>query len=141
MEICRQVFVYDCSRASDESALVCDDPSLAHQSFKEECDINTIIDRFGIGQVPEMEFPAFQNADFTEVVDYQTALNQVIAADAAFMQLPAKVRSRFGNDPAAFVDFCSDPANGRELVDMGLALKNPNFKDDFQEPANPAAQS
>jgi len=59
--------------------------------------------------------------DFSEVVDYRTALEQVAKADEAFMALPAKVRARFSNDAAEFLDFVHNPANKEELVSMGLA--------------------
>lgn len=98
---------------------------MTKQSFKEECDINTLVQRFGLtGQLPEnVRAPVY--GDFTEVVDYQSALNAVIAADASFMELPASVRSRFANNPALFVDFCSDPANREEAIKLGLVVPPP----------------
>ena len=38
-------------------------------------------------------------------------MNAVRGAEESFMAMPAEVRSRFGNDPQAFVEFCSDEAN------------------------------
>lgn len=37
--------------------------------------------------------------DVSEVMDYQEALNKVIAVKDAFMQLPAEKRREFGDDP------------------------------------------
>uniref|UniRef100_UPI004048CFD7 hypothetical protein n=3 Tax=Bacteria TaxID=2 RepID=UPI004048CFD7 len=49
----RNPYNYDTNLASEESALYCEDGSRAKQSFKEECDINTIVKRFSVtGQVP-----------------------------------------------------------------------------------------
>ena len=115
--------VYDADLLSEKTALRCEDKSLTHQSFKEECDINTILDRFGItGELPEnLEYSV--NTDFAETFDFQSAQNQLIEAKNSFMALPAKVRSRFDNDPGLFVDFCSDPNNVQEMIDLGLAVK------------------
>jgi phage internal scaffolding protein len=43
-----------------------------------------------------------------------------MAAQDSFLALPAKVRARFDNDPALFVDFASDEANRDELKALGL---------------------
>lgn len=114
---------YDMSVASDESGLICSDPSLAQQQFREDSDINTIIRRFNLsGQLPQ-GVSAPQYGDFTAVTDYHSALNVVRAADEAFMALPAHVRKQFSDDPAAFVDFAVDPKNFDELEKMGLTVK------------------
>lgn len=126
MPFVRSPYNYDLDAASNEAGLSCEDESRAKQAFKDECDINTIVRRFNLtGQLPSSVHRAPQYGDFEEVVDYQTALNTVIAAQGAFNALPAAVRSRFGNDPAAFVDFCSDSANLDQLRDWGLAVQPP----------------
>jgi phage internal scaffolding protein len=118
----RTPYNYDVNEASDASGLVCDDPSLAQQHAKDECDINTIVRRFGLtGELPS-NVRAPQYGDFTDAVDYHTALNAVRAADEAFMQLPADVRTRFNNDAGAFVDFVSDDSNRAEAEKLGLVL-------------------
>lgn len=117
----RSAYNYDRDAASDESGLMCSDPSLAQQQFREESDINTIVKRFNLtGQLPEqVSMPTY--GDFDVVVDYKSALDAVIAADAAFMALPAHIRARFDNDAGAYVDFCSDLSkNAEEAVKLGL---------------------
>lgn len=116
----RTPYNYDTMEASDASALTCDDPSLAQQHMKEESDINTIVRRFGLtGELPSgVRMP--QYGDFTGVTDYHTALNAVIAAQDSFAQLPADIRTRFGNDAAAFVDFCMKEENRAEAEKLGL---------------------
>lgn len=112
---------YDAEALSIETGLECNDPSLAQQHMRDETDINEIVRRFGLtGELPEaVRRPTY--GDFTGVFDYQSALNAVRAADEAFGEMPAHVRARFGNDAAAFVEFCSDPANAEEFVKLGLA--------------------
>ena len=122
----RIVDVYDAERVSDETALVCPDESLTHQEFKDESDINTIIDRFGIGENPIEAQQWVTNVDIADAPNnYQDVMNQLNLARDQFMALPAKVRSQFDNDPARFVDFVSDPSNGEELVRLGLAEVRP----------------
>lgn len=116
----RTPYNYDRDAASTDSGLRCEDPSLAVQDQRDEVDINTIVRRFGLtGKLPEdVRAPTY--GDFTGVGDYQSALNAVLAADAAFMEMPAEVRARFDNDAAKFVDFCSDKANAEEMAKLGL---------------------
>ena len=139
----RSQFNYDTNAASDESGLMCSDPSLAQQSFREECDINTIVKRFNLtGELPSgVSAPLY--GDFCEVTDYHSALNVVKAADAAFLSLPAEVRARFGNDPGLFVDFISDEKNRAEAEQLGLVIGKNNLdsnpEDLSQKPSDSAA--
>lgn len=121
----RTPYNYSIELASLESGLACPEPTMAQQQFKDECDINLIAERFGLtGLLPQgAVMPTFQ--DFDGVFDYQTAMNAVLAADAAFMGLPANVRERFGNDPQAFVEFCSDSRNREEAAKLGLVPRPP----------------
>lgn len=118
----RSAFNYDMDAASDRTGLTCDDPSLAVQSSRDEVDINTIVRRFGLtGQLPaEVSIP--QYGDFSEVVDFHSAMNLVSQAREGFDRMPPQVRARFSNDPGVFVDFCSDPDNADELVKLGLRI-------------------
>lgn len=119
----RSAYGYDADLVSYETGLDCVEPSMTQQSFKEECDINTILERFNVtGQVPVSPIDP-QYGDFSGVTDYQSALNAVIAAQAGFDSLPARVRERFANDPAAFVDFCLDESNREEMIQLGLVIE------------------
>lgn len=121
----RTPFNYDMDAASEETGLKCEDPTRAQQQFKEDADINTLVQRFGItGTMPVMNRIPTQG-DFTGVTDYHSALNALIAADAEFMKLPAEVRTRFDNDAGKFLDFTSNPENLPELRKMGLAKPEP----------------
>lgn len=117
----RSAYNYDVEEASLESGLECKDDSLAIQSQAEEADINTIVKRFGVtGQLPQVSrLPSYE--DFEGIFDYRSAMDAVVEADRLFMQVPAKIRARFSNDPAEFVAFCSAPGNLPELRRMGLA--------------------
>lgn len=102
-------------------ALYCEDPSLAIQSQKDEADINKIVRDFGVtGRMPQsVRLPEY--GDFSGVDDYRSAIEAVRAAEAAFLEVPSKVRAEFNHDPGAWASFCLDPANLPRLREWGLA--------------------
>lgn len=116
----RAAYNYDMDKASLDNGLTCNDKTLAQQHFKEECDINTIVERFGLtGEVPTLQqLPAYQ--DYEGIFDFQTAMNQVRLANEEFMTLPAKIRARFNNEPQRFLEFCADDDNRDEARKLGL---------------------
>lgn len=90
------------------------------QSFKEECDINTIMSQYiQTGELPDMRERAPQYLDVTGQ-DFQTQMEFVAGAHTMFHELPSSVRTKFGNDVAAFLDFTSNPNNRSEMAQMGL---------------------
>ncbi|AXL14665.1 internal scaffolding protein [Microviridae sp.] len=97
-------------------------PSLTHQASKRECDVNNIMAKWAkTGMIDHVNRYPGEYGDFTNVPsDYQESLNAVLAADEQFSSLPSKVRARFGNNPAAFLDFVSDSENVDEMIKMGL---------------------
>lgn len=124
----RSAYNYDRRKASVDAGLRCEDPSLAQQSQKSESDINVIVKRFGLtGQMPSgVRAPQF--GDFTQVGDFRDAMDAIIAAENSFMQMPADVRKRFGNDPQSFLEFCSSADNLDEMRKLGLAVPAPDNK-------------
>jgi len=95
-------------------------PGRTKQSFKDECDINTIMRRYqATGELPNINTLEPQYLDATGF-DYQEHQNFIAGANSMFHQLPSAVRTRFGNSPAEFLDFCSHEKNRPELAEMGL---------------------
>lgn len=121
---CRAPYNYDMDLASDKHGLKCEDTSLTQQQFKEESDINTIVDRFmKSGVLPSpVNMPQYMDSD--GIFDFQTAMNYVRQADENFMRMDAKVRARFNNSPQEFLMFFADPANTDEAIRLGLAIPN-----------------
>ena len=116
----RTPYNYDTNVASDESGVACEEPSLAQQHFKDECDINTILRQFNVtGLLPQSPLSP-RYGDFTGIVDYQSALNAVMAAEDGFMTLPADTRAMFGNDPEQLINFLDNPANKEQAIKLGL---------------------
>lgn len=101
-----------------------DMPSLTKQSFKDECDINNIIKKFNAtGQLPDLIMKNPLYGDFSNVPNYQEACEIVSRAESSFSMLDAKLRKRFQNDPAQFLDFINDPENLEESYDLGLRVR------------------
>lgn len=100
------------------------EPSRTKQSFKDECDINNIVKSFRTVQdILDLTARNKQGvfADLPDQFEYQEGLNTIIQARTAFDALPARIRNRFENDPAQFLEFMSDPGNQDEWVKLGLA--------------------
>lgn len=109
---------------NEETGEVFTPPRRVKQSFAAECDINNILKQFKMtGQIQHMSAKAAQGVyeDLPDPIDFQQALNTVMDAEASFSTLPSQIRDRFGNDPAAFLDFMANPSNQDEIIKLGLA--------------------
>lgn len=127
----RAPYSYDADAVSRETGVdMTGVADMAQQQFKDEADINTIVKRFGLtGELPEnVRLPV--SGDFTGIGDFQSAMNAVRAAEESFMQVPAHIRARFGNDPAALIDFLGDDKNRDEALKLGLLRPPPEVTRD-----------
>lgn len=97
-----------------------DDSLYTDQSFRDEADINTIMARYqSTGEMPVLNEMQGQWLDVTEM-DFQRHMDFIIDAQNLFDQLPSDLRDRFGNDPGAFLGFCSQESNREEMAKLGL---------------------
>lgn len=95
-------------------------PSRTKQSFKDECDINTIMRRYeqtGVLSHVSKRVPQYIDATGLE---YQAAMQLVIDAGDMFNSLPSKVRERFHNDPAEMLAFIENDSHFDEAKALGL---------------------
>lgn len=123
---------YDVDSASVDAGFFCDEPTMAQQNFKDECDINTIVRRFGVtGQIPVPSIEP-QFGDFSGVSSYHDAMNLLIDAQETFDAIPSDIRKQFDNDPGKFVDFTLNPDNRDQLKEWGLLSS-----DSFSPPVAP----
>lgn len=135
----RNRYNYDMDEASKDTALHCiqvDEEGYdgkTQQNFRDECDINTIVNQFlKTGEMPEnIRLP--QYIDYEGVFDFQSAMNTMMEAEASFMTLPAKLRAEFENSPQNFLTFCADPANVDKMQEYGL------LRPDYKKPEPPKA--
>lgn len=119
----RGPYNYDTKAESDDCVVSYEGvESLTIQSMAEDTDINVIMERFGVtGRMPEQTKPLMYG-DFENIYDFRTAQDAILRGREVFMDLPAKVRARFQNDPQEYVDFCSDETNLGEMRKMGIAV-------------------
>lgn len=122
-EFVRNPYNYDSEQLSDDTGLLCKDESLTEQEHVEEADINYIAEKFmRTGELQEiLNLPTA--GDFEGIFDFQTAMNNITAAKQEFMRLPAKVRTRFDNDPAKLLEFVGSDDNYDEAVQLGFVPK------------------
>ena len=114
---------YEPDYNSDDFGIDCSKDDCTKQSFKDECDVNNIVNRWlKSGQLPlaSMSSPSF--IDVSGVPDYHTALNIVRQSQDMFAALPAAVRDRFGNDPGQLLAFVEDEKNLDEAIRLGDAI-------------------
>lgn len=99
--------------------LVPEGESRVEQSHKDACDINSMVAKARRGQfVPPVSRGVY--GDFTQVTDFQSAMNQIKAAEATFNFLPSHIRKRFDNDPQKVLAFMDDPDNLDDCYELGL---------------------
>lgn len=133
----------DCSVDKDTGEVLV---SMTKQSFKEECDINRLMAKYektGVLDHVNKRPPEYGN--FVGVVSYQDSLNIVLEAREIFAGLPARIRDRFGNDPAQYLAFIDDPKNKDEAIKLGMIMPPPADpppqKVEIVNPASPPSSS
>lgn len=116
--------VYNYYNRPDDDGLKCEDDSLTDQHFKDECDVNKIMERYiktGC-LVDPLIMPRNEGffGDVSEAPDYLEAQNTIIRAQTAFDALPGQIRKRFNNNPAELIAFMADSKNKDEAKKLGL---------------------
>lgn len=99
--------------------------TLTQQQFKDECDVNKIMDKYlktgSITHLNNRQSGAYLN--LVDLPDYQQCLDITIQAQNTFMALPAKIRNKFENDPEKLIQYLADPKNIEESIKLGLRNK------------------
>lgn len=97
------------------------------QQFKDEADINHLIDNYTrTGSFYDMRTLMRQKprqpifADFTEIPDFEQGQNILARGSSLFDMLPVKVRERFNNSPELLLAFLRDSKNEDEAIKLGL---------------------
>ena len=98
--------------------------TLTVQYLAEDCDLRKMMEKHRITGQIDVKVGDPYYADFSEVKDYQSALNQVMAAEEVFNSLPAKIRDRFGHNAGKLLEFLQNPDNKQEAIELGL-LEDP----------------
>lgn len=101
-------------------------PSKTEQCHREDCDINTIINRYrktgvlgdSASQVRDMVF-----GDFASMPDRLTSEIAVAEAKENFMKLPIDVRKHFDHDMGKLLKALNDPSQIPTLQNLGIVRK------------------
>lgn len=114
----------DIEEIAELTAIRCLDDTLTKQSFAEDCDLNVIAARYGLddGSIPPVPI-SDEILDFTDTPDLRSAMDRVHDAQERFMSLPAKLRSKFNNDPRQLHDWVLDQDNYDEALKLGFIAK------------------
>ncbi|WNK12464.1 MAG: internal scaffolding protein [Microvirus sp.] len=95
-------------------------PGRTKQSFKEECDINTLMAKYlKTGQMDHVN-QALPRFECVSDHDFQSAQNLIADAKSMFENIPSAVRARFENNPGKLLDWVHDPKNVQEAASLGF---------------------
>ncbi len=98
------------------------DDGMTKQSFRDECDINKILPKAAAtGLMSHVNRAQGSMRDLSEAVDYKTGLDLINEAEEAFMELPARLRKEYDNDPGKLLAAIEDPEQHDRLYELGLA--------------------
>lgn len=95
--------------------------SLTQQHLAHDADVRNIIKQYDkTGLIANVQKGVAQYGDYSEVNEYREALDLIHNANAMFADLPSEVRQMFENNAGAFLEFASNPANEKKMVELGL---------------------
>lgn len=122
----RKNLVHEPSKGFD-----CFTPSRTMQQFKEECDVNNIIENYthsGILPAGDGSQPVF--GDFTKIPQsYGDMVAMIQESRDHFMELPSDVRRKFNDDPVELMKFIQDENNVDEARKLGLIAQPAEAKE------------
>lgn len=109
-------------------------PTKTQQHMAAATDVNNIIARYKKNPDPSIFIKSGQGVygDFSQIQDFQSAIHKVEDALQNFMQLPAKLRASFDNDPSKLMSYLKDPKNKKEAQEYGLIKPDPKIPDPTQ---------
>lgn len=119
------------------------DKSRTKQAMKQDCDINKIMKQHAsTGLTTHLNSQSPLYGDFSNIPDYQSAMNTVILAQDMFINLPSDIRAKFHNDPNELIKFMDNPENHAEAIELGIKKKldTPEYPSEpSTEPEDPPA--
>lgn len=100
-----------------------DQPSKTDQQYKEDCDTNTILQKFmRTGQVTHLAKSQGSFQDVSEIKDLAESLQLVKDAESNFLKYPSKLRKKFNNNIHEMINWLNDPENTEEAIELGLKV-------------------
>lgn len=114
--------VYDDVTVLPSEGTVCTlEEGKTRQEDAASADVNVILARALRGSVPlPQPLEDLVYADVSTITDFREAMERVTRAQTAFMQLDARVRKEYDNDPALFLDAFRSPEGLTRLEELGV---------------------
>lgn len=114
------------ARDEEHKGIIFTSDSLCQQHFRDECNINVIVDRYvKTGVMEHLADVPPHFADVSEIpTDLASAYDAVFAAESAFMSLPSALRKSLDNDPARLDAWLHDDKNRVDAIKYGLLADN-----------------
>lgn len=115
---------HNTNNESDRTATTCKETSLTDQSFKQEADINFIMEQYGKGKAPNIVLPEHFGDAFA-IPTLLEARTRIAQNNATFHSLAPEIREEFLNDPARWEErVIKDVADGNldDLERMGIDM-------------------
>ncbi|MEG8107025.1 hypothetical protein [Escherichia marmotae] len=126
------------------------EPTMTQQHFRDECDINKIVER-AVRTGDTTVFTSAQRAEFYDasaITDYVDAMALIDDVHDDFKSLPSTIRSMFGNNVKQYVEWMSNPANWNKARELGLlsggeesATERASVRESSPAPASPRERS
>lgn len=123
--------------ASRMSDVCCETPSLTQQCFRDEMDINVILQRCLTGDMSGFRQQPGSFLDVSQLGDFSLNMQNYVNVKNYFEALPAEVRAKFNNDLKTFTEVASNPENAKTLKDLGLLPPDPVDPTRIDEPKAP----
>lgn len=129
--------------------IVFEEPTMTQQHFRDECDINKIVER-AIRTGDTTVFTSAQRAEFYDasaITDYVDAMALIDDVNDDFNSLPSTIRSMFGNNVKQYVEWMSNPQNWSKARELGLlsggevSATEPKVRESEPAPASPRERS
>lgn len=90
------------------------------QTFKDECDINKIMEKYQTTGAISHVANTQNNYGFADSITFTESMQIVSEGNRMFLELPSSIRSKFRHDPAEFLAYVQDPSNTAGMAELGL---------------------
>ena len=120
----------------------------AQDHFKDECDVNRIIERYqATGVLTHVQNNQARYGEMPSGEAFQSMMTQIAEARSLFEELPSKARQHFNHDPVQFLNYIQDDPSLDILDDLGLtdqtrrdARLKAHWEASQPDPVQPAAE-
>lgn len=113
-------------------------PGKCRPEFKDEANINLIVERARKGYPPPITAAPLVYSDLPAPHDLHEALIKVDEALESFKHMPAEIREHVNNDPVQFMEWVNEGPNREELISLGLMEPEPIVEDPAEPQPNVA---